>query len=146
MSLNCQSSLPPPHPVPPRWTVEPTDKQFAQGSDGKVDCKADGFPKPQIGWKKAPGNKPENYQDLDTNVQSNVKVIDGALVMKNIQKENEGYYLCKSTNGIGRGLSAVIYISVQGKNPFRQNYFVFFLYFNFQHRPLLRSRQESRLP
>lgn len=100
--------------MPPRWTVEPTDKQFAQGSDGKVDCKADGFPKPQIGWKKAPGNKPENYQDLDTNVQSNVKVIDGALVMKNIQKENEGYYLCKSTNGIGRGLSAVIYISVQG--------------------------------
>ena len=103
-----------PPSVPPRWTVEPTDKQFAQGSDGKVDCKADGFPKPQIGWKKAPGGKPENYQDLDTNVQSNVKVIDGALVMKNIQKENEGYYLCKSTNGIGRGLSAVIYISVQG--------------------------------
>ena len=109
-----------PPPVPPRWTVEPTDKQFAQGSDGKVDCKADGFPKPQIGWKKAPGNKPENYQDLDTNVQSNVKVIDGALVMKNIQKENEGYYLCKSTNGIGRGLSAVIYISVQGNNSSRK--------------------------
>ena len=103
-----------PPSVPPRWTVEPTDKQFAQGSDGKVDCKADGFPKPKIAWKKAPGGKPENYQDLDTNVQSNVKVIDGALVMKNIQKENEGYFLCKSTNGIGRGLSAVIYISVQG--------------------------------
>ena len=136
--------------MPPRWTVEPTDKQFAQGSDGKVDCKADGFPKPKIGWKKAPGmenqhchlyhewyyppiiviiiiinnifinftisgNKPEDYRDLDTNVQSNVKVIDGALTMKNIQKENEGYYLCKSTNGIGRGLSAVIYISVQGE-------------------------------
>ena len=61
------------------------------------------------------GNKPEDYRDLDTNVQSNVKVIDGALIMKNIQKENEGYYLCKSTNGIGRGLSAVIYISVQGE-------------------------------
>jgi hypothetical protein len=28
---------------------------------------------------------------------------------------SEGYYLCKATNGIGRGLSAVIYISVQGK-------------------------------
>ena len=146
MSLNSPILTSSSPSVPPRWTVEPTDKQFAQGSDGKVDCKADGFPKPQIGWKKAPGNKPENYQDLDTNVQSNVKVIDGALVMKNIQKENEGYYLCKSTNGIGRGLSAVIYISVQGKNPFRQNYFVFFLYFNFQHHLPLRSRQESRQP
>lgn len=112
--------------------MEPTDKQFAQGSDAKVDCKADGFPKPQISWKKAagtmrdfirtqftlkcPGNKPENYKDLDTQVQSNVKVIDGALVLKNVQKASEGYYLCKATNGIGRGLSAVIYISIQGKS------------------------------
>ena len=41
--------------VRPRWTVEPTDKQFAQGSDAKVDCKADGFPQPTISWKKAIG-------------------------------------------------------------------------------------------
>lgn len=41
--------------VRPRWTVEPTDKQFAQGSDVKIDCKADGFPKPEITWKKAVG-------------------------------------------------------------------------------------------
>ena len=142
--------------VPPRWTVEPTDKQFAQGSDAKVDCKADGFPQPNIIWRKAAGklsfsnisdlvfsllymvtqnpfkfsilllydhycycyvsagNKPENYRDLDTAVHSNVKVIDGALVLKNVQKASEGYYLCKATNGIGRGLSAVIYISIQG--------------------------------
>ena len=39
--------------VRPRWTVEPTDKQFAQGSDAKVDCKADGFPQPKVSWKKA---------------------------------------------------------------------------------------------
>ena len=63
-----------------------------------------------------PGNKPENYRDLDTQVQSNVKVVDGALVLKNVQKASEGYYLCKATNGIGRGLSAVIYISIQGKS------------------------------
>ena len=41
--------------VRPRWTVEPTDKQFAQGSDAKIDCKADGFPQPKISWKKAVG-------------------------------------------------------------------------------------------
>ena len=41
--------------VSPRWTVEPTDKQFAQGSDAKIDCKADGFPQPKITWKKAVG-------------------------------------------------------------------------------------------
>lgn len=41
--------------VPPRWILEPTDKAFAQGSDAKVECKADGFPKPQVVWKKAVG-------------------------------------------------------------------------------------------
>lgn len=41
--------------VPPRWTLEPTDKAFAQGSDAKVECKADGFPKPVVTWKKATG-------------------------------------------------------------------------------------------
>lgn len=41
--------------VPPRWILEPTDKAFAQGSNAKVECKSDGFPKPQISWKMAVG-------------------------------------------------------------------------------------------
>jgi len=55
-----QNSLNFVHPtatVPPRWIIEPTDKAFAQGSDAKIECKADGFPKPQVYWKKAPGNR-----------------------------------------------------------------------------------------
>lgn len=43
--------------VPPRWILEPTDKAFAQGSDARVECKADGFPKPQVTWKRAAGEK-----------------------------------------------------------------------------------------
>lgn len=39
---------------------------------------------------------------------------DGTLSINNIQKTNEGYYLCEAVNGIGSGLSAVILISVQG--------------------------------
>lgn len=41
--------------MPPRWILEPTDKAFAQGSDAQVECKADGFPKPQVTWKRAEG-------------------------------------------------------------------------------------------
>jgi hypothetical protein len=41
-------------------------------------------------------------------------VEDGTLTINNIQKTNEGYYLCEAVNGIGSGLSAVILISVQG--------------------------------
>lgn len=41
--------------VPPRWILEPVDKAFAQGSDAAIECKADGFPKPVITWKRAEG-------------------------------------------------------------------------------------------
>jgi hypothetical protein len=92
--------------VRPRWTVEPTDKQFAQGSDAKVDCKADGFPQPKVSWKKASVSNPNmvptanDYQELQQS-DRNVKIVDGSLILKNIQKSHEGYYLCKASNGIG---------------------------------------------
>ncbi|XP_028042148.1 Down syndrome cell adhesion molecule-like protein Dscam2 isoform X3 [Bombyx mandarina] len=103
--------------VPPRWILEPTDKAFAQGSDAKVECKADGFPKPQVTWKRAEGDTPGDYKDLKPN-NPNVKVEDGTLTISNIQKTNEGYYLCEAVNGIGSGLSAVILISVQAPPQF----------------------------
>nr|XP_037870634.1 Down syndrome cell adhesion molecule-like protein Dscam2 isoform X47 [Bombyx mori] len=103
--------------VPPRWILEPTDKAFAQGSDAKVECKADGFPKPQVTWKRAEGDTPGDYKDLKPN-NPNVKVEDGTLTISNIQKTNEGYYLCEAVNGIGSGLSALILISVQAPPQF----------------------------
>lgn len=138
--------------VPPRWILEPTDKAFAQGSDAQVECKADGFPKPQVTWKRSEGinniyldyfmyvinsNKtyrilkflflgdtPGDYKDLKPN-NPNIKVVDGTLSIANIQKVNEGYYLCEAVNGIGSGLSAVILISVQGMIFFTSVYFLY---------------------
>ncbi|XP_046664820.1 Down syndrome cell adhesion molecule-like protein Dscam2 isoform X1 [Homalodisca vitripennis] len=103
--------------VPPRWILEPTDKAFAQGSDAKVECKADGFPKPSVTWKRASGDSPGDYKDLKPN-NPDIRVEDGTLLINNIQKTNEGYYLCEAVNGIGSGLSAVIMISVQAPPQF----------------------------
>nr|XP_040576477.1 Down syndrome cell adhesion molecule-like protein Dscam2 isoform X20 [Lepeophtheirus salmonis] len=111
--------------VRPRWTVEPTDKHFAQGSEAKIDCKSDGFPQPKIVWRKAIGlpvsneqrPTPSDYKDLDVSNDRNMKIIDGTLIIKNIQKSNEGFYLCKASNGIG-GISAVAKISVQAPPSF----------------------------
>ncbi|XP_055624204.1 cell adhesion molecule Dscam2 isoform X46 [Toxorhynchites rutilus septentrionalis] len=105
--------------VPPRWILEPTDKAFAQGSNAKVECKADGFPKPQVSWKKAIGDTPGEYKDLRSN-DSSIRVEEGSLFISNIQKSNEGYYLCEAINGIGSGLSAVILISVQAPPEFTE--------------------------
>ncbi|KAG7213705.1 hypothetical protein KM043_002942 [Ampulex compressa] len=103
--------------VPPRWILEPTDKAFAQGSDARVECKADGFPKPQVTWKRATGDRPGDYTDLKLS-NPDISVEDGTLSINNIQKTNEGYYLCEAVNGIGSGLSAVILISVQAPPHF----------------------------
>nr|XP_033326644.1 Down syndrome cell adhesion molecule-like protein Dscam2 isoform X13 [Megalopta genalis] len=103
--------------VPPRWILEPTDKPFAQGSDARVECKADGFPKPQVTWKRATGDTPGDYTDLKLS-NPDISVEDGTLAINNIQKTNEGYYLCEAVNGIGSGLSAVILISVQAPPHF----------------------------
>ncbi|XP_050054056.1 cell adhesion molecule Dscam2 isoform X26 [Aphis gossypii] len=106
--------------VPPRWILEPTDKAFAQGGDAKIECKADGFPKPQVTWKKAIGNSPGDYKDIkDLKPGSDdIKVDEGTLSIHNIQKNHEGHYLCEAVNGIGSGLSAVITISVQAPPHF----------------------------
>ncbi|XP_050305228.1 cell adhesion molecule Dscam2 isoform X48 [Anthonomus grandis grandis] len=103
--------------VPPRWILEPTDKAFAQGSDAAVECKADGFPKPVVTWKRATGVSPGDYKDFKPN-NPDIKVEDGTLMINNIQKNNEGYYLCEAVNGIGSGLSAVVLISVQAPPQF----------------------------
>ncbi|XP_065205888.1 cell adhesion molecule Dscam1 isoform X13 [Planococcus citri] len=102
--------------VPPRWILEPSQKAFAQGSDAKIECKADGFPRPTVTWKKATGQSPGDYKDLKNN--SDIKVEDGTLTINNIQKSNEGYYLCEAVNGIGSGLSAVITVNVQAPPQF----------------------------
>lgn len=55
---------------------------------------------------------PNDYKELDVSRDRNVKVIDGTLIIKNIQKSHEGYYLCKASNAID-GISAVAKIAVQ---------------------------------
>ena len=57
---------------------------------------------------------PTDYVELNPQNDRNMKIVDGSLIIKNIQKSHEGYYLCKASNGIG-GISAVAKIAVQGK-------------------------------
>ena len=58
------------------------------------------------------GSTPNDYRDIRSN--NYVRIEDGTLSIGNIQKSHEGYYLCEASNGIGAGLSAVIFVSVQG--------------------------------
>lgn len=59
--------------------------------------------KPTVGWKMAVREKPGEYKDLRKNDSSVRADDDGNLLIENIQKNNEGYYLCEAINGIGAG-------------------------------------------
>ena len=43
------------------------------------------------------------------------QVTNGSLFVERAQKEDEGYFLCHADNGVGGGLSKVIYLTVHGK-------------------------------
>lgn len=64
------------------------------------------------------GDQPGEYKDMKHN--DNIRVEEGTLHIDNIQKNNEGYYLCEAINGIGSGLSAVILVSVQAPPEFTE--------------------------
>ncbi|CAH0767134.1 unnamed protein product [Bemisia tabaci] len=107
--------------VPPTWQVEPQDQQAPEGvSQFLIHCQAEGFPKPSITWRKAVGNKPGKYHDIqmlakdtDSKVQSSFHYrTNGSLIIYKPQEEHEGFYLCEAYNGIGAGLSKVIYFKV----------------------------------
>ncbi|XP_050450848.1 cell adhesion molecule Dscam2-like isoform X3 [Cataglyphis hispanica] len=101
--------------VPPRWVVEPQDARASEGMPRlSLHCHADGFPPPLVTWRRGSGRKPGDYHDIashehmqDLRIHSN-----GSLVFGRVQEDHEGFYLCEAVNGIGAGLSKVVYLTV----------------------------------
>lgn len=54
------------------------------------------------------------YQELVYG--THVEVLgNGSVVLRRVQKSMEGMYLCQAHNGIGAGLSKVVYLTVNGR-------------------------------
>ena len=52
----------------------------------------------------------DNATDADKQLLSN-----GTLVLRNAEEKDHGHYLCHSYNGVGLGLSKVIFLTVHSK-------------------------------
>lgn len=40
---------------------------------------------------------------------------NGSLIIQEVDKSDEGYFMCQISNGVGAGLSRVMYLKVNGK-------------------------------
>ncbi|GAB6022583.1 Down syndrome cell adhesion molecule-like protein 1 [Chamberlinius hualienensis] len=100
--------------VPPRWLVAPMDLSVSAGKDVTVPCSADGQPFPTISWMKADGDVPQQYSEVDFRSDPHLRILsNGTLYVQDARERDQGYYLCQASNGVGGGLSKVIFIDVQ---------------------------------
>lgn len=99
--------------VPPRWVIEPENAEIVRLNPVFLDCMAAGTPDPHITWSKANGPLPVRYVPLDSAGTDHYSINEnGTLTIMDITEEDSGYYLCRADNGIGHGLSKIIFLKV----------------------------------
>ena len=87
----------------PRFTVKPPLSIFpVPGDTLTLNCSASGDPQPVISWRKQGGHLP-----VGRNQQTN-----GALVIKDITKNDTGYYICAATSAGVFGVETLTHIQV----------------------------------
>ncbi|XP_026739264.1 Down syndrome cell adhesion molecule-like protein Dscam2 [Trichoplusia ni] len=119
--------------VAPSWLYEPQDVSALLGTQILVHCATKGYPEPRVTWLKGHGElnithntnqnmikrsgvsdfRPVSNLDLQFSMLPN-----GSLSIAPAAHHHEGQYMCRSENGIGRGLSKIIAVSVNGRSHF----------------------------
>ncbi|EDW10217.1 tyrosine-protein kinase-like otk [Drosophila mojavensis] len=85
-----------------KFMPQPTSKNLELGALGKLHCKAQGTPTPQVQWLRdaANGSLPEHVDD-----------INGTLIFRNVSAEHRGNYTCVASNSQGQ-INATVAINV----------------------------------
>nr|XP_018897402.1 PREDICTED: Down syndrome cell adhesion molecule-like protein Dscam2 isoform X3 [Bemisia tabaci] len=106
--------------VPPKWSVEPMDVSVLRNQPALLNCQAQGVPQPSTVWKKATGSKSGEYEIIKERMF--VKLLsNGSLLLQNVKEDQEGYYLCQATNGIGSPLGKVVHLKVNSPPYFTES-------------------------
>jgi len=88
----------------PQFTVEPPAKIVESiGANLTLNCSATGDPQPVISWKRQGSQLPVGRSQQ----------IDGALVVRDVQKEDAGNYICVATSAGVFDVERVTYVELQ---------------------------------
>nr|CAD7205079.1 unnamed protein product [Timema douglasi] len=88
----------------PRFLTTPPNNYTAQhGSNITLECSAVGNPPPRVTWLKYGGSLPRNRTELHP----------GGLLLWNLEKGDEGTYVCGMNNGVGKRLKHVVMLYLQ---------------------------------
>ena len=113
----------------PIWLLKPSSVTVVTGSSARLDCLANGHPSPIIRWKVVrkdisfvnslpygqSTSGSSNLAGLSSNGTSassitilsspRIHVLEnGSLVIKSVQTEDAGRYLCEASNGVGKSI------------------------------------------
>ncbi|CAG5008727.1 unnamed protein product [Parnassius apollo] len=98
--------------VAPSWMYEPQDVSALLGTQIIAQCSTKGYPEPQIAWLKGQGAGGTDFRPLSRLELPMTVLSNGSLTAAAAARVHEGRYMCRADNGVGRGLSKVITISV----------------------------------
>ncbi|KAG8198699.1 hypothetical protein JTE90_023471 [Oedothorax gibbosus] len=106
--------------APPRWRVEPGDQFVPVGGTTTLDCTADGRPEPRVIWKKS-DEETGDYRTVisGSHIQT---LVNGSLVIRDIEQDDDGRYMCEASNGVGTPLSTVVKLTVHVPAHFKQKF------------------------
>ncbi|GBL76498.1 Down syndrome cell adhesion molecule-like protein 1 [Araneus ventricosus] len=98
--------------APPKWLETPEDVIKAIGDSVMFTCSASGSPKPQIIWKKYPGNG-KGWMILQNNQEITIEDNKNSLKIKALSYEDSGLFECTASNGVKPNISSNFTITIR---------------------------------
>ncbi|XP_055946479.1 cell adhesion molecule DSCAM-like isoform X2 [Argiope bruennichi] len=98
---------------PPLWVRPPSDVSVVAGSKINLHCEAKGSPKPTITWRKNTDFSAMDFEVVHSDGRLRISDDGQSLKIPEAKKEDEGFYECHVTNGIGDQLRKSIRVEVQ---------------------------------